>query len=383
MPHTFYEFFAGGGMARAGLGDGWTCSFANDCDAKKGLAYAANWGAGSLKIADVASLKTSDLPGVADVAWASFPCQDLSLAGVGAGLTGARSGTFWPFWRLMQALKAEKRMPSVVVLENVCGALSSHKGQDFAAICTALAAAGYRFGACVLDAVHFVPQSRSRLFIVAVSDDRVLAHNLTRAEPDPLLHTLRLIAAYENLSKRVRNKWIWWRLPAPVARESILADLVEEDPQSVLRHTPAQTQRLLSLMSPLNRRKVEKAKERMSRIVGCVYRRTRIDENRKRVQRAEIRFDDVAGCLRTPTGGSSRQTIVIVEGDKVLSRLLSPREAARLMGLPDDYKLPENRNAAYHLLGDGLVVPVVRFLAATLLEPLSASRQNPREEAAA
>jgi DNA (cytosine-5)-methyltransferase 1 len=101
MEHGFYEFFAGGGMARAGLGSGWKCLFANDFDHKKGETYRKNWGDKELKTLDVGSLKTSDLPGVADLAWASFPCQDLSLAGGGAGLKGDRSGTFWPFWRLM------------------------------------------------------------------------------------------------------------------------------------------------------------------------------------------------------------------------------------------------------------------------------------------
>ena len=73
-------------------------------------------------------------------------------------------------------------------------------------------------------------------------------------------------------------------------------------------------------------------------------------------------------------GGSSRQSILVVEGRRVRSRLLSPREAARLMGLPDSYRLPENYNEAYHLAGDGVAVPVVRFLAARLLEPLLAAR---------
>ncbi|MGB9029581.1 MAG: DNA cytosine methyltransferase [Acidobacteriaceae bacterium] len=100
MP-SYYEFFAGGGMARAGLGPDWSCVFANDIDEKKGAAYKANWGAEHLKIADVASLTTGTLPGRADLAWASFPCQDLSLAGAGAGLEGYRSGTFWPFWKLV------------------------------------------------------------------------------------------------------------------------------------------------------------------------------------------------------------------------------------------------------------------------------------------
>jgi DNA (cytosine-5)-methyltransferase 1 len=100
------------------------------------------------------------------------------------------------------------------------------------------------------------------------------------------------------------------------------------------------------------------------------------------MQRAEVRFDDLSGCLRTPVGGSSRQSIIIVEGKSVRSRLLSPREAARLMGLPDSYKLPQNYNEAYHLAGDGVVVPVVRFLAANILEPLVEAAETHEKEAA-
>ena len=121
LMRTFYEFFAGGGMARAGLGEGWRCLFANDFDEKKAATYAANWGAEHLLVKDVAKVRVAALPRGADLAWASFPCQDLSLAGDGAGLKGDRSGTFWPFWRLVEKLVKEERHPSVVVLENVCG----------------------------------------------------------------------------------------------------------------------------------------------------------------------------------------------------------------------------------------------------------------------
>lgn len=100
-------------------------------------------------------------------------------------------------------------------------------------------------------------------------------------------------------------------------------------------------------------------------MVGGVYRRTRNGE-----QRAEVRFDNVSGCLRTPSGGSSRQLLLVVEGKHVRSRLLSPREAARLMGLDDSYILPDNYNAAYHLAGDGVVVPVVAHLSKHLLTPM-------------
>ncbi|MGH9450999.1 MAG: DNA cytosine methyltransferase [Terriglobia bacterium] len=318
MP-SFYEFFSGGGMARAGLGSEWECLFANDIDAKKGASHAANWGAEHLRIEDVGKLSAADLPGRADAAWASFPCQDLSLAGDYVGLRGERSGTFWPFWRLMKALAEEKCAPAVVVLENVCGALTSHGGKDFAAIGAALAGSGYRFGALVMDAVRFLPQSRPRLFIVGVHKNRTVPAGLTATQAGPLWHPANLVGAYEKLSQRSKEAWVWWSLPEPPPRKSKFADVIEDDPQGVSWHTVAETRRLLGMMSPLNREKVEQAKGAKRRMVGGIYKRT---------QRAEIRFDDVAGCLRTPVGGSSRQSIMIVEGNKVRSRLLSSSSRA-------------------------------------------------------
>ena len=128
------------------------------------------------------------------------------------------------------------------------------------------------------------------------------------------------------------------------------------------------------MMSPINIKKIAAARRNGSLLFGAIYKRTRHDENGVKVQRAEVRFDGIAGCLRTPAGGSSRQVIVVVRGDEVRSRLISSRETARLMGLPDNYKLPENYNEAYHLTGDGVVVSVVRYLAENLLEPLLTPR---------
>ena len=92
---SYYEFFAGGGMARTGLGAAWECLFANDFDARKAESYAANWGGDHLAVGDVWDIAADRLPGHADLAWASSPCQDLSLAGRRAGLSGARSSAFW------------------------------------------------------------------------------------------------------------------------------------------------------------------------------------------------------------------------------------------------------------------------------------------------
>ena len=359
-------------IARAGLGPAWSCLFANDVDPKKAASYIRNWGGAAFLLADVAEAAAKNLPGSADLAWASFPCQDLSLAGSGAGLRGERSSTFWPFWRLMKSLKDESRAPAMVVLENVCGALTSHGGRDFAAIGAAIAEAGYRFGALVIDAVHFLPQSRPRLFVIAVKDDRPLPGSLTAAEPDEKWSTGALAEAHRRLPRRAQGSWLWWRLPSPPERRAIFADLIEESPGGVQWNSPAETRRLLDMMSPVNLAKVEAAKRAGRRMVGAIYKRTRPDESGVRRQRAEIRFDGVAGCLRTPVGGSSRQTVMIVEEEEIRSRLLSPREAARLMGLPEDYELPENYNEAYHLAGDGVAVPVIRHVAKNILEPVLA-----------
>jgi len=123
--------------------------------------------------------------------------------------------------------------------------------------------------------------------------------------------------------------------------------------------------KLLEMMTTKNRRKVEAVILSGKRTAGTIYRRTRNGQ-----VRAEVRFDGIAGCLRTPSGGSSRQIVIIIEGEKVKTRLLSARETARLMGLPDSYILPEKYNEAYHLTGDGVVVPVVRHLSKFIFEPI-------------
>ncbi|RNJ51292.1 DNA cytosine methyltransferase [Methylocystis hirsuta] len=365
----YYEFFAGGGMARAGLGDGWRCLFANDFDRKKAESYRANWGGEELHVGDVREISAAQLPGRADLVWASFPCQDLSLAGAGAGLKGERSGTFWPFWDLMKALRKESRAPSLIVLENVCGALTSHGGKDFERICEALAKERYRFGALVIDAALFVPQSRPRLFIVAAREDVAVASALTRKNANAPFHTRALVAAHERLPQTLRANWLWWNVPAPPLRNTTLFDVIEDVPTGVEWRSVEETNALIAMMSDVNLAKIAEAKRAGRKMVGTLYRRTRYHSGEK-IQRAEARFDDMAGCLRTPAGGSSRQYVLVVDKGRVRSRLMSARETARLMGLPEDYLLPATYSDAYHLTGDGVVVSVVRHIAASLLEPL-------------
>ena len=377
MP-DFYEFFAGGGMVKAGLGPAWNCLLANDICTKKAASYAENWGDEHLVIGDVNDLLPEDMPGHADLAWASFPCQDLSLAGNGAGLNGTKSGVFWGFWNIVRGLSRLGWKPRMVLLENVYGAITSHEGRDFEAIMKAMVAEGYLVGAMVIDAVHFVPQSRRRLFIYGIDNVMMVPTDIVSEAPDPAWHPASLIRAFNRLPNNLRAQCRWWNPPTPNQQQQTLDDLIEVEPIGVEWHSAKETKKLLSMMTGINYRKVLAAQGSGQLKVGTLYKRTR-----NGVQQAEVRFDGIAGCLRTPVGGSSRQTIVVVDGARVRTRLLSPREAARLMGLPDDYQMPERYNDAYHLAGDGVVVPVVHHLAEVLLAPVLELNQHDELERAA
>jgi DNA (cytosine-5)-methyltransferase 1 len=373
----YYDFFAGGGMAGIGLGHRWKCLFANDFSPQKAWAYRENFPpANEFDQADVHDVHSDRLPRDATLSWASFPCQDLSLAGNGKGLSGKRSGSFWGYWRLMEALRSEGNPVPVVVLENVTGAITARGGADFRTLLDTLRVSGYAAGPLVIDAVHFVPQSRPRLFIVAVHDSCPLPVSLFSGGPVKPWHTAALIRAYEDLPQAVKGHWLWWQLPAPQERLTTLADLIEDQPKQVEWHSKPHTERLLQMMSDKHAQQVRAASLSGRRTVGAIYKRIRKTADGQRVQRAEVRFDGVAGCLRTAQGGSSRQIVIVIEGDAIRTRLLSPREGARLMGLPEPYRLPLRYNEAFNLLGDGLAAPVVRWLEEHLLYPLALNGQT-------
>lgn len=374
MP-SYLEFFAGGGMVRAGLGGRWKCHFANDFDPMKVQVYADNWGEAEILEGDIHKVEVGDLGRRADLAWASFPCQDLSTAGNGLGIGQAgganrtRSGTFWAFIDLMKDLKASGRLPRLVVLENVVGLLTINGGEEFKAVVAALDRLGMRAGAMVVDARHFVPQSRQRVFIVAVSKSAKIAADLVRDEPHQSWHPDPLVKAVEKLSPQCRAHWMWFNLGAAPELKKTLNRIVRDKPAGVEWHSAAETRRLIGMMSDAHRQKLSEARKSGKRVVGTLSLRMR-PSNGKTVQRTEICFRGLAGCLRTPKGGGSRPRVIVVRGSNVRTRLLSPAEAAALMGLKAKYQLPEVYDYAFRVIGDGVAVPVVAFLRAKLLNPL-------------
>ena len=369
-------------MAREGLGPAWSCSFANDNSALKAAAYRARWGGGEFDARDIDQITPDDLPAGSQLAWASFPCQDLSVAGNKLGVGSAedrstRSSALWPFLELMADLKMEARHPAVIALENVPGLLSSNGGRDFAAVCEALGKLDYTFGAVTIDARHFVAQSRPRVFIIAVRSDIAVPAELTLRSPALPWHTPTVVAAHGQLPPAAVGRWCWWALgEAPALAADALAESIDLSPAADW-HPRTETERLLAMMPPAHRKRLDAAKEAGKPMIGSLYLRMR-PSDQSNVQCAEIAFGPTLGCLRTPRGGASRPRIVVVEGESVRTRLLSPREAATLMGLQADHPLPERYQHAFQVIGDGVVAPAVAFLARALIEPLVRADAAPR-----
>lgn len=366
-------------MVRAGFGADWRCVFSNDNDPLKISSYRENWSSEHLVPGDIKSVTADQVPDNLTLAWASSPCQNFSSAGLGDGLSGASSSVFTQWWDLIASKTALGREPKIVVLENVVGLLKSRGGLDFKLICEGFVKCGYRFGVAVIDAINFLPQSRPRIFLIAVKVDIEFPGSLRSDKPISRWHPPHLVNAVEYLPEDLRCKHVWWRMPESVCRTSTLADFMLHENASLVWHTRDQTLKLLDSMTPTNLEKLIKAKKNGSLIIGTLYRRMRsIDGVNK--SRAEVRFDGVAGCLRASDGGSSRQMLIYVEGDSVRTRHMTPRESARLMGLAETYKLPRLKTHAVKLVGDGVAVPVVKFLEQHLLIPLACAASIKKNE---
>jgi DNA (cytosine-5)-methyltransferase 1 len=358
-PAKFLEFFAGSGLVAQGLNGYFQPAWANDICTKKAAVYTANHEAEHFHLGSVSNVKGADLP-EAPLAWASFPCQDLSLAGLTGGIHAARSGLVWEWLRIIDEMPSR---PPVLVAENVAGLVSAAGGKNYRALHQAFAERGYVAGAVLMDAARWVPQSRQRVFVVAVNAECAIPPELVSQSPN-WLHTEAICKAADGL-----NGWVWWTMPEPPLRKQNLSDVIEWDAPFA---APEADARNLELISSRHRKILEQLPDAKPFAVPG-YKRTR---NGKQV--LELRFDNLSGCLRTPEGGSSRQVIVIKENGQLHSRLLTVREAARLMGVSDAYKIPGSYNDGYKAMGDAVAVPVVAWLAKNLLLPLAKAAHDER-----
>lgn len=351
----FAEFFAGIGLVREAIEPlGWECVFANDIAPEKAQMYDARFGGEHLLVADVRQLAAADLPERLTLLTASFPCIDLSLAGNRAGLAGEHSGTVWPFIELVDQLHRERFTPEALLLENVTGFLTSHSGRDLNDVCARMAKLGYWLDLVVVDARWFTPQSRPRLFVLAVRDDLL-------AQPmPPTGHISRLrTAAVRRFQFAHRGlPFVELPLPEPPIRSSAtLVSILEDVPSDdAAWWSEERVAHMLDAMAPTHRKRVEGLACGEQNGVATMYRRVRDGRTV-----GEVRGDCIAGCLRTPQGGSSVQFLVDSRGDDTRIRPLTGREYARLQGA---WRFPIHvgRRQAQMGFGDAVCVPAVRWL---------------------
>ncbi|HEX6961888.1 MAG TPA: DNA (cytosine-5-)-methyltransferase [Lacipirellula sp.] len=376
---TFCEFFAGIGLVYEALRrSGWRCVYANDIDAKKRQMYVGHYGDAAAEHYHQGDVWAVDdvlarIPGRPFLATASFPCTDMSLAGKRRGLAGEQSGALFGFLQVIEQLGRQR--PSMVLLENVPGFLTSHDGRDFATAIDELAALGYWVDSFIIDACWFVPQSRPRLFIVGYQSELLAPPVIVRESEAELLNgawrrsvasadrlrPARLLAAMETIEPA--TGWATVDCGNPRSKSPKLIDVIDVD-DSQAWWDEGEVARHSAMMFDRHRRQVEALCEQ----AGGPYVMTAFRRVREGQQRMEVRFDGVAGCLRTPRGGSAKQIAIVADRGNVRMRWMTPREYARLQGA-GDFVLPENTIQALFGFGDAVCVPVIEWIDRQMLTP--------------
>lgn len=354
------EFFAGIGLVRLAFErQRWQVVFANDIDPKKATMYRHNWPSdGHLVVGDIHAIKADEVPNCT-LFTASFPCNDLSIAGRREGLHGKESSSFWGLVRIIRDLG--ERRPLLVMLENVVGFLMSHGGRDFEQALLALNELGYTVDAIILNAIHWAPQSRPRLFVLAKRDDgqeRRSCSLVTDARPQSMFN---FINDHPNICWDIRDVP---PLPPPRARlADIIEDLPDDDPHW---WNKKRVDYFMNQMSAKHEEQARKMIAGRSYTYATAFRRVRHEKSM-----AELRTDGIAGCLRTPRGGSGRQILFKAGRGKYQVRLLTARECARLQGMPDSYVIDVPLNQALFGFGDAVCVPAVEWIVEHYLTPLA------------
>jgi DNA (cytosine-5)-methyltransferase 1 len=344
------EMFAGIGLVRLALAaNEIDVVFANDIDPDKREMYEQNFNDGHFHLGDIHKLEAVDIPDC-DLVTASFPCNDLSIAGAMNGLNSGQSSAFWGLIDLIKGMRDRK--PGLILLENVPGFLMSNKGMDFEQALLALNKLGYAVDALFLDAAHFVPQSRLRLFVVARLDAKPTI--LVDSDPTPT----RPKALLDFIANNGHIRWSLGPLPHPPERRIPLAQIIEKLPDDDPSWWPKA--RAEYFMAQLSERHLAVAEvmirgKKISH--GTAFRRVRNGRSM-----AELRVDGLAGCLRTPRGGSGRQILFQAGKGEYRVRLLSPRECARLQGVPESYVINVPLNQALFGFGDAVCVPALSWV---------------------
>jgi len=299
------DLFAGVGGIRMGFEKaGFETIFGNDFDAYCKITYDLNFKEVPLTVADIAKVKSSDLPNF-DILLGGFPCQPFSIAGYRRGFLDTGRGDL--FFEIVRILRDKK--PRAVFLENVKNLKSHDGGKTFKIISDALEDLGYHIKVKVLNSVEYgnVPQNRERVYIVGFK---------SKKQCD----------AFE--------------FPEPIKLNKTVADILEKDVDEKYYYTN-------SPLYPELNKTIKKPN------VVYQWRRIYVRENK-------------SGVCPTLTAnmGMGGHNVPLIRDSKGI-RKLTPRECARFQGFPDSYKLPKDfpDTKLYKQFGNSVTTTVIERVA--------------------
>jgi DNA (cytosine-5)-methyltransferase 1 len=323
---TFIDLFAGiGGLRRGFDAIGGHCVFTSEWNKFAQQTYAANFRDNRRIEGDITKVVTEEIPDH-DVLVAGFPCQPFSIAGVSKknslgrrhGFLDETQGTL--FFDVARILR-DKR-PAAFLLENVKNLTSHDKRRTFEVIVKTLTEdLGYRVWHRVIDAQHFVPQHRERIVIVGFREDVPFSWD-DLALPAKGSFRLKSILHPEDGSEKAEAAYTLGQNGAVNGKYTLTDKLWQYLRNYAEKHKAAGNGFGFGLVGP----------------------------------------GDIARTLsaRYYKDGSE---ILVSQGKGRNPRRLTPRECARLMGYPQDFRIPVSDTQAYKQFGNSVVVPVFEEVA--------------------
>lgn len=315
---TFIDLFAGIGGFRIALESfGGKCVFSSEWEPKAKETYLQNYG--EVPFGDITNFtKTNRETGTSpekiaahDILCAGFPCQPFSQAGKQLGFEDARGTLFFDILTI-----AKTQRPKVLFLENVKRLKGHDKGRTFKVICNALREIGYTVYAKVIRAFdHGVPQNRERIFIVAFSKP------LHFEFPQETKYSL-----YSNIG-----------------------DVLEEEPDEKFT--------ISDRMWDGHQRRKQEHREK-----GNGFGYSLFTEEDEYVNTISARY------------WKDGSEILIKQADKN-PRVLTPREAARIQGYPENFLPHGSKRHAYQQFGNSVAVPVIQAIAASIIQALAKGKR--------
>jgi DNA (cytosine-5)-methyltransferase 1 len=314
---TFIDLFAGiGGVRTAFSNAGGSCLFSSDWDKYAQMSYEANYN--EKPFGDITQVDTNLIPNF-DILCGGFPCQPFSIAGVSKknslgrkhGFEDEKQGNL--FFEVARIIKQKK--PNVIFLENVKNLLSHDKGNTWKVVKNTLTDIGYELFTQIVDAKHYVPQHRERIFIVGFNKD---------IYPDidfkfPEYPKKRVYELSDILEKKVEDKYT-------------LSDKLWKYLQSHKEKSKANGKGFgFGLIDPKS--------DKYTRTMSARY------------------YKD----------GSE----ILINQKNKNPRRLTPQEARKLQGFPDTYKIVVSDNQAYKQFGNSVAVPAVQATAEKIQQTIA------------